>query len=105
MFTNPSFWALFGVIFIACFLLTFLIADTWKGRIITIIICIIAAFIFAMLIYSTAKNDNDKWNNGTHIDCGGTYQLTTATDYHRRKTFYYTCDKCGHTEAFNSIMR
>lgn len=105
MFTNPSFWAIFGVIFVAVALLTFLIPDNKKERIITAVICVAVSFIAAVLIYSDTTKSTERWNDGIHIDCGGQYQFTSATDYRGSKTFYYTCDKCGHTEEFHSIMR
>lgn len=105
MFTNPGFWATFGVIFVAAALLTFLIPDNKKERIITTVICVVVSFIAAVLIYSDAAKSADRWNNGIHIDCGGQYQFTSATNWRGSKDYYYTCDKYGHTEEFHSIMR
>ena len=35
----------------------------------------------------------------SEIECGGTYELSAASQFLLFKTFYYTCDTCGNTEA------
>ena len=44
-------------------------------------------------MYAEQKSDSNRWNNGVHIDCGGAYQFSSATDWRGSKTYYYTCDK------------
>lgn len=105
MFSNPSFWACFAVIFVCAALLTFLIPETTKGRIIIVIVCVVVSFLTAMLMYADAATEKDCWNNGIHIDCGGEYQFTGATNWRGSKDYYYTCNKCGHTEEFNRLIK
>lgn len=55
--------------------------------------------------YKQSEGNRNRWNNGIHIDCGGEYQFSSATNWRGSKAYYYTCDKCGHTEEFSSLMR
>lgn len=105
MFSNLGFWIVFGVLFLITGMIALLISDGGIERAITIFVALVIAFIFSALLFKNAEYNIDKWNDGTHIDCGGTYQLTTATEYRGSKSFYYTCDKCGHTEEFSRLMR
>lgn len=71
-----------------------------------IIACICALAITLVLMILIVKNDERQsvsWNNG-FCSCGGTYKLSEVTQYRYQKTFYYTCNKCGHTEMFSKIM-
>ena len=105
MFTNPIF--LIGWIIIALFPLTVAIAAPQRIRykIIASVCVLVATFAFMCGIYTEEKNDYDRWNNGIHINCGGAYQFSGATKWRTSESFYYTCDKCGHTEEFSSIMK
>ena len=105
MFTNPIF--LIGWIIIALFPLTVAIAAPQRIRykIIASVCVLVAAFAFMCGIYAEKKNSSDRWNNGIHINCGGAYQFSGATKWRTSESFYYTCDKCGHTEEFSSIMK
>ena len=75
------------------------------GKIIAILIALAITFGIATLLCKNAEGNYDHWNNGIHIDCGGEYQFSGATNYRGLKDYYYTCDKCGHTEEFSSIMK
>ena len=61
-------------------------------------------FGVATLLYKEQESNHDRWNNG-YCECGGQYQFSSATNYRGSKDYYYTCDECGHTERFSSIMR
>ena len=105
MFTNPIF--LIGWIIIALFPLTVAIAAPQRIRykIIASVCVLVATFAFMSGIYAEQKNSSDRWNNGIHINCGGAYQFSGATKWRTSESFYCTCDKCGHTEEFSSIMK
>lgn len=105
MFTNPMFYI--GWAIIAMLPLTVAIAAPQKIRYKIIASVCVLAVTFALMcgMYAEQKSDSDRWNNGIHIDCGGTYQFSSATNWRGSKSYYYTCDKCGHTEEFNSIMK
>lgn len=105
MLTNLGFWAVFGVVlFFICLFLMF-IPDTWRGRLVVFGLCCVIAFASASLMYFTATNSQERWNDGRHTEDNGHYQLASVTDYKGIKTYYYTCEDCGHTEQFSQIMR
>ena len=105
MFTNPGFWALFLILLFCIYVLFIFIPDTWKGRVGVLVIGAICALVFSAMLYGVSQTQANTWNNGIHIDCGGEYQFSAATEYRGSKSFYYTCDKCGHTEEFNRLMK
>ena len=104
MLTNPYFYLAWAAMAIFPLMFAFLTPKTWGGKIITIIIALAIAFGLATLIYKEAEGNRNRWNNGIHIDCGGEYQFSGATQWRSSKTYYYTCDKCGHTEEFSALM-
>ena len=104
MLTNPYFYLAWAAMAIFPLMFVILVPKTWRGKIITIIIALAIAFGLATLIYKEAEGNRNRWNNGIHIDCGGEYQFSGATQWRSSKTYYYTCDKCGHTEEFSSLM-
>lgn len=85
--------------------LAILIPDTVWGKIAASAVVLAVTFVLTFGMYAEQKSDSNRWNNGVHIDCGGAYQFSSATDWRGSKTYYYTCDKCGHTEQFFSIMK
>ena len=105
MLTNPYFYLAWVAMAIFPLMFAFLAPKTWGDKIIAIIIALAIAFGVATLIYKEAEGNRNRWNNGIHIDCGGEYQFSSATNWHGSKNYYYTCDKCGHTEEFSSLMR
>ena len=104
MFTNPGFYIEWAGMAIFPLLFAFLAPKTWGGKIIAILIALAIAFGLATLIYKEAEGNRNRWNNG-YCECGGEYQFSSATNWHGSKNYYYTCDKCGHTEEFSSLMR
>ena len=105
MLTNPYFYLAWAGMAIFPLMFAFLAPKTWGGKIIAILIAVAIAFGLATLIYKEAEGNRNRWNNGIHIYCGGEYQFSGATNYRGSKNYYYTCDKCGHTEEFSAIMK
>ena len=105
MFTNSNFYLAWIVMAIFPLMIAFLAPKTWGGKIIAILIALAIAFGIATLLYKQSEGNYNRWNNGVHIDCGGEYQFSSATNWRGSKAYYYTCDKCGHTEEFSSLMR
>ena len=105
MFTNPGFYLAWAAIAVLPLIIAFLGPETWGGKIIAILVALAITFGIATLLYKNAEGNYDRWNNGIHIDCGGEYQFSGATQWRSSKAYYYTCDKCGHTEEFSSLMR
>ena len=105
MLTSPVFWARFLIILFCVYVMLIFIPETWEGRIVVLIVGAICVFAVSSILYKTAQVQTDIWNNGIHIDCGGEYQFSSATNWRGSKAYYYTCDKCGHTEEFSSIMK
>lgn len=104
MFTNSSFYIVWAVMAIFPLMIAFLAPETCRGKIIAILVALAIAFGVATLLYKDAEGDHDHWNNG-YCECGGQYQFSSATNYRGSKDYYYTCDKCGHTEEFHAIMK
>lgn len=104
MFTNPSFYIVWAVMAIFPLMIAFLAPETCRGKIIAILVALAIAFGVATLLYKDAEGNHDRWNNG-YCECGGQYQFSSATNYRGSKDYYYTCDKCGHTEEFHAIMK
>ena len=105
MLTNPIFYLTWAVIAILPLMIAFLGPETWGKKFIAILVALAITFGVATLLYKNAEGNRNRWNNGIHIDCGGEYQFSSATNYRGSKTYYYTCDKCGHTEEFSAIMK
>lgn len=104
MLTNPYFYLAWAAMAIFPLMFAFVAPKTWGGKIIAILIALAIAFGLATLIYKEAEGNRNRWNNG-YCECGGQYQFSSATNWHGSKNYYYTCDKCGHTEEFSSLMR
>lgn len=100
-----SFYIAWAILALFPLVLAILIPDTIWGKIAASAVVLAATFALTFGMYAEQKNDSNRWNNGIHIDCGGAYQFSSATDWRGSKTYYYTCDKCGHTEKFSSIMK
>lgn len=104
MFTNPSFYIVWAVMAFFPLMIAILAPETCRGKIIAILVALAIAFGVATLLYKDAEGNHDRWNNG-YCECGGQYQFSSATNYRGSKDYYYTCDKCGHTEEFHAIMK
>lgn len=104
MFTNLSFYIVWAVMAFFPLMIAILASETCRGKIIAILVALAIAFGAATLLYKDAEGNHDRWNNG-YCECGGQYQFSSATNYRGSKDYYYTCDKCGHTEEFSAIMK
>ena len=104
MLTNPGFYLAWAVMAILPLMIAIVAPETWHGRVVAVLIAIAIGFGVATLLYKEAEGNHDRWNNG-YCECGGQYQFSSATNYRGSKDYYYTCDKCGHTEEFSAIMR
>ena len=104
MFTNLDFYIGWAVVAISPIIIATFVPETWRDRIIAILIALVITFVFATMLYKNYEENHDRWNNG-YCECGGQYQFSSATNYRGSKDYYYTCDKCGHTEEFSSIMK
>ena len=105
MLTNSIFYLTWAVMAILPLTIAFLGPETWGKKFIVILVALAISFGVATLLYKNAEGNYDRWNNGIHIDCGGEYQFSGATKSFSSENYYYTCDKCGHTEEFSSIMK
>ena len=104
MFTNVMFYVGWAVLALLPLMVAVVAPQSVKGKIIACL-CVLAVTCGVMiLIYKDAENANDRWNNGV-CECGGTYELSAASQYCNSKSFYYTCDTCQHTEEFSHLMR
>ena len=104
MLTNPGFYIVWVVMAFFPLMIAILAPETWRGRVIAVLVAIAIGFGVATLLYKDAEGNHDRWNNG-YCECGGQYQFSSATNWRGSKDYYYTCDKCGHTEEFTSIMK
>ena len=104
MFTNPGFYIAWAVMAFFPLMIAILAPETWGGRVIAVLIAIAIGFGVATLLYKEAEGNHDRWNNG-YCECGGQYQFSSATNYRGSRDYYYTCDRCGHTERFTQLMK
>ena len=103
MFTNVMFYVAWAVFFLFLSFLV-LVPQTLKKKIIACFLILVVTFGIATLLYKQGEGKRERWNNGI-CECGGTYELSAASQYRSSKTFYYTCDNCGHTEEFSHLMK
>lgn len=105
MFTTPMFYIGWGIIAMLPLTVAIVAPQKIRYKIIASVCVLAVAFALMCGMYAEKENDFDRWNNGIYIDCGGEYQFSGATKWRTSESFYYTCDKCGHTEEFSSIMK
>lgn len=71
----------------------------------TLIMAVII-FIIVGLLLIEKKYDKEAYNDGICTECGGNYIFSSATHFKNSgDTYYYTCDKCGHTIKTSRIMK
>lgn len=104
MFTNVMFYVVWAALAFLFSLVLVLIPQTLKKKILACFLILVVTFGIATLLYKQAEGEQERWNNGI-CECGGTYELSAASQYRSSKTFYYTCDNCGHTEEFSNLMK
>ena len=105
MFTTPMFYIGWVIIASLPLMVAIIAPQKIRNKIIASVGVLAVALALMCGMYAEHENDYNRWNNGIHIDCGGEYQFSGATEWRTSESFYYTCDKCGHTEEFSSIMK
>lgn len=104
MFTNVMFYVVWAALAFLFSSVLVLIPQTLKKKILACFLILVVTFGIATLLYKQAEREQERWNNGI-CECGGTYELSAASQYRSSKTFYYTCDNCGHIEEFSNLMK
>lgn len=104
MFTNVMFCIAWAVLALIPFSLAAIAPQTVKRKIMACLCVLAITCGITTLIYKNAENAKTRWNDGI-CECGGTYELSAASQYRTSKSFYYTCDTCGHIEEFFSLMK
>ena len=66
-------------------------------------VAIMTFFIGACI--SQKKAEIEYYNDGICTICGGEYEFAGGTRTNSSKTYYYTCEDCGHTIEVNRIMK
>lgn len=105
MFKDYGYYILWAIIAVFPLMIAIISPETIWGKIIASILALAVTYGLTWGLYSEQMNAIDRWNNGVHAECGGAYQFSGATRSKATSSYYYTCDKCGHTEEFPSIMK
>ena len=94
-----------GIIGLPICLIVAMGQDTWRGKVLSFIICYSIFFGVGVLLGLDYANDCDTFNNGVCVQCGGEYRMSGATKTRMgSETFYYTCQDCGLTIETNCLM-
>lgn len=104
MFTNAMFYVGWAVLALFPSMIAIFAPETTKWKIIACLWVLVVSYGVMALIYKDVENAENRWNNGV-CECGGTYEFSAASKYRTSESFYYTCDKCGHTEEFSHLMK
>ena len=104
MFTNVKFYVVWAVLALFPLMIAVFVPQTIKKKVIACLCVLAVTFGFVVIIYMNNESINDRWNNGV-CECGGTYEFSAASQSHASKSFYYTCNVCGHTEEFSRLMK
>ena len=62
-------------------------------------------FVFVFAAKEQNKAMIERYNDGICTICGGEYEFAGSTRTNSSKTYYYTCEDCGHTIEVNRIMK
>lgn len=104
MFTNVMFYVVWGVLALLPLISAAVFPPTVKKKVITCLCVLVVTFGFTVIKYIGDESRNNRWNGGI-CNCGGTYEFSGASQFSASKSFYYTCDTCGHTEEFSQLMK
>lgn len=104
MFTDIMFYFAWMALALLPLVIAILAPQTTKGKIVACLCVLIVTCGVTALMYMDAKSGDDRWNNGI-CECGGAYELSAASQWRTSRSFYYTCDTCGHTEQFSHLMK
>lgn len=105
MLTDIGFYVTWIILAFLPLFLTIISCYGKKTKIIACLCILAVAFGVTTLLYQNIINQNDRWNNGICCECGGTYEFSAASQSIHSKTFYYTCNECGHTEEFDTLRK
>ncbi len=104
MFSDILFYIVWAILSLLPLMIAAFVPETVKEKIIACLcVLVITCGITAMMFYED-ENAVDRWNDGI-CECGGTYEFSASSQYRTSEHFYYTCDTCGHTEEFPSLMK
>ena len=79
--------------------------DKWWGKVLSFVICCSIFFSIGAMVAQQNVNEDDTFNNGVCVQCGGEYRMSGATRTRMgSETFYYTCQNCGWTVETHSLM-
>lgn len=104
MLTNVGFYVAWAILAFLPLSITIISCYKKKTKIIACLCILVVAFGITTLLYQNRVNQDVRWNNGI-CECGGTYEFSAASQSIHSKTFYYTCNKCGHTEKFDTLRK
>lgn len=104
MFENVMFYVVWGVVALLPLISAAIFPPTVKKKVIACLCVLIVTFGFTVLKYMNNESIYNRWNNGV-CNCGGVYELSAVSQFKCSKSFYYTCDSCGHTEEFSHLMK
>ena len=62
-------------------------------------------FVFVFAAKEQSEAMAERYNDGICTICGGEYEFAGGTRTNSSKTYYYTCENCGHTIEVNRIMK
>ena len=81
-------------------------ANTWaegpKRTLISILIAILVGCLIGGMFTAQFKNEAEKWNDGTHLNCGGTWKIfdVEKSKHSSNEIYFYQCEKCGKVQRF-----
>lgn len=104
MFTDSIFYIVWVIFSLFPLAIAVFAPETVRVKIIACLCVLIITFGIVVLMYKNTENAVDRWNDGI-CECGGTYEFSACSQDRTSKYFYYTCDTCGHTEEFPSLMK
>ena len=104
MLTNVGFYVAWAILAIIPLLLMAISYYEKKTKVIACLCILAVTFGITALLYQNIVNQDARWNNGI-CECGGTYEFSAASQSIHSKTFYYTCNECGHTEEFDTLRK
>lgn len=104
MFTNVMFYVVWAILALLPLISAVVFPPTIKKKTIACLCVLVVTFGFAIVKYMNDESIYNRWNGGI-CNCGGVYELSAVSQFNCCKSFYYTCDSCGHTEEFSRLMK
>ena len=94
-----------GIMALVVWFLIAISLDTWVQRGIALIFTIIIWFLFTMALVVETTTDQESWNNGHCVECGGEYKFSGASQHRGNHDYYYSCEDCDHTIKVETIKK